>query len=574
MKTGIPNIERAFEHTVTREIVNNLGAVSLVGQCLATEGELQTAVEIALRRGDLDQVCNLPGSYSTIMRRLVGECIIAADPTHQCPVFWKADPEGIRLATDGRALGGEPNPAFLAASIICCSQVAPSQTALQDVYRVEAGRTAYFRQGHLVATQGPTMIPDSTITLDEAAHNLRHALTEAIERRVGFGKIVTSDFSGGFDSTTLALLAAEITEGGLDAFIQYQPGVMAGDLSFASRVAEESPSVRLHKQRQDNSMLPFSKLLSTPSGDEPSVSATGIASIRALLLLAREHGSQLHLLGEGGDAILSPSLKYLADLVRIGRLDLVRERAQMRGRVGYADPDQFYQEALRDARRTLADDLVELARLLQNPVNLRSFKDPSRFTWLNIPEGCITFLTAPMRRLLSEQAEQQAATGSSIPAAEALSTYTALAGARNCGTGLRHLRAIAQPLGIELHAPYLDKRVIDACLQAPAHVRAVPGKFKYILQAAFKDILPATLLSRTSKSQYNAEMYKGLRTNWSGVVGLIEKDCRLAELGVIEPEAVLHELHRLDMAHTGLFAGIEGIISAEVWLRSLEGEQR
>jgi asparagine synthase (glutamine-hydrolysing) len=558
------------ERQVTHRTANSLGEVSLVGQCLATPAEFEVAAEQALNTADMTPLQDLPGSHTAIMDRQAG-CIVATDLAGQFRFCWQQDDKGVRLSLDGRHLGSTPSAGYLAASIICASEVTSGQTALDGVWRLEAGQTGRFTSRGVEAITDSTVFPDPTVTLADAAHSLREALTEAVVRRVELGKVMTSDFSGGFDSTTLALLAADALPTGIDAFVNYRAGLAVGDLHFAQRIADSHRNVRLHARLQDTATLPFASMATwSVAGTGPDPWTVSGASTNNYLAMLQGYGSQIHMSGDGGDGILSPPSSYMVDLARQGDYQQLRQVAQARGRLTNRDPAQIYDKALYDATRSVADDMLDLSGCLLDPEGLRDNTQPPRYTWMGIPEQHIYFLSAAARRLLSEQAERRAVE-IAASADGNVANYMSLAEMRGGGEGQHYLQLHAQRYGLEVHSPYLDKRVIEACLQAPAYARALPGKFKYILQKAFSDVLPDALLSRTSKSAYDGEMYRGLRTSLNEITSLVTDNCRLADLGVIEPRRVLQELYTLDMGKQGMMAAIERVIAAEMWLRQLDG---
>ncbi len=52
---------------------------------------------------------------------------------------------------------------------------------------------------------------------------------------------------------------------------------------------------------------------------------------------------------------------------------------------------------------------------------------------------------------------------------------------------------LANPLGIHISDPFLDRRLITYCLSLPREIREIPGVPKPLLQEAMKGILPITL---------------------------------------------------------------------------------
>lgn len=566
----IPAIDIAGEQSITHRLATDLGEVGLSGLCLASPDEFRTAADAVLRSGNIAQLHNLPGSFTAILQRQ-DECVISTDLAGQFPVRWQERPGRLRIDLAGQASGEAVDTIYLAASLLACPELAKGRTAFQGIYQLEGGQVAHVEDGRLVATD-TVLAPDNTLGLADAADRLRESLTQAITRRIATGKTLTSDFSGGRDSTTLALLAATYLPTPMDAFVYYRSGLAVGDLYFAQQIAQDSANIRLHARRQFADTLPFANMLAFTQADiGPDPWTTWSAQTEDSLATLQFYGSEIHLAGDGGDELLTPSSKYIVDLAQRGDFEQLERVALARGRLLKQDPLQIYEKALFDAQRTPADDLQALAYRLRHAEDLRDYTQPSRYTWLSATEQHIRFLTGSMRRRLAELAQEKVAEGFEIPES-GLANYTSLTDIRSAGFNQQYLRRRAQRYGIEPHVPYLDGSVIRACLEAPAFARAVPGRFKYILEPAFAGVLPRSLLQRNSVSSYDGEVYRGLRAALPQLVDLVNDNCHLAAYGIIEPGPVLDELDRLDMGDQGMLGGIQKIVAAEIWLRAHHGE--
>lgn len=550
---------------------NDLGRVSVIGECLTTPSDLALGAQAVLGKEQLslEPLQTFPGSYSIVVER-GDECVVNTDPAGQFPISWRNENSRLRLATDARDLAaGELNAPYLAASILRCPELTHTQTAFRGVNRVEAGQTVYFEQGQVLKRDEATTSPDASLTFEEATDNLRHALIEAVEQRLALGRVVTSDCSGGFDSTTLALLAAERSSGGIDAFIQYRPGTCFGDLPFAQAVAREKAGLRLHEVREDISALPFSAFEDAVLGDEPG-GAIIHGRFRQRFTAAKSYDSELHLLGEGGDAVLDWSQETLCDVARAGQTDHLRELCMSYARSRALNPADLSAAAKRSAHRTLVDDLRDLATFLRSPDAGDSWVPP--FTWVNWPGQTVSFLTEPMRHLLGEAADRHAAelrSSDSMSMSMGMGDYASLKQVQSAGSDHRHTRLISKSLGLAADAPYLDRNVIAACLGLPASVRAIPHDYKPVLRQAFQDVIPPVLHARMSSGTYSNVMYKGFRAALPKIQSLFGDDSRLAKLDIIDLPAIRRQVERMDMGLAVAPASFQQVLEAEMWLRRL-----
>jgi asparagine synthase (glutamine-hydrolysing) len=562
IKVGAEPGTHPYQHT------SELGAVVLAGQCLAMPDSLKTAAQSALQRGDVDALRQLPGGYSIFLQQ--GEnLVVDTDPSSQFPVYWQPGSESPRVSMTAANLGSKPNPAFLAAWILGSQEMVHCQSAFQGVHCLEGGKTARFVSGRLVSSHETFISSDPCYTLEEAALAFRGALIEAMDSRLQLQKTITSDCSGGFDSSVLARLLAGRGDGGVDAFMQYTPGLASGDLQYARLVAQSHPDLRLHEIVADESMLFFQQLGAFVPSDEPSAWMTASAGIHARLTNAKAYGSQIHLSGSGGDALLDAGSGYIVDLARQGNLEQLQAICRAYGRARSIDPDWYLAHALRGVGRTRADDLHALASYLADPDALQDTIH-HQLTWSWIHQDSAGFLTDAIRQDLSAQANEAAIQTADTEVSVA--DFESMRGIQGCGERHRQVRSLAQRLGIEMHTPYMDRKVVEACLRLPSAVRAEPGKFKQLMHAAFADILPDPLKRRQSKGVYSNELYKGLRLARDTLIDLFARDCHLADLGIVEPRRVLQEIGRLDMGVEGATQAVMRLVASETWLRELAGE--
>lgn len=551
-------------YTLTHRAAGELGEVMLLGHCLATQAEFELAANLALQNNDPQPLSNLAGNYSIVMD-YGKEQVLATDPAGKFRFYYKSGPESIQIADSGRKLGDTPDEAYLGSYILSFTELVEGRTGLQGVQRLGGNQTARITRGQLTSLTETNTPSESYVSAEDAFDNLRQAIIEAIKRRAAPAYILTSDLSGGYDSTTLAYLAAGLLPGGIDTLTTYTPCLPAGDLYFARRVAETNPNIRLHIRREEPRTLPFTDMLRpTAMHDSPYPQITNGVWIEDYMAWIRNLGGNLHMTGAGGDDIFASS-SHMTRLAQAGDLKGLREVAQAKGRLASTDPQQMYDKAMHDAAQTPADDLRSLARLLRQPENLRQYAQPSRYTWYRLPEEHIPLLAPPMRRHLSELAEELA----DSQTRDKISSLPRMAHLQPSGDSQYCLQQYSQAFGVNLHAPYLDRQVIEASLQT-SRVRSVPGIFKYPLQRALGDLLPDVLLSRNSKSAYDGMYYRGLRTNWDDIINLFTKNSRLAARGIIDPKQVIEALHVLDSGQQGTLSGVRQVVSAEVWLRLLE----
>jgi asparagine synthase (glutamine-hydrolysing) len=122
-----------------------------------------------------------------------------------------------------------------------------------------------------------------------------------------------------------------------------------------------------------------------------------------------------------------------------------------------------------------------------------------------------------------------------------------------------------------LQSPYLDDGVVRACWSVPASVRTSPGQAKPLLRQAVSELVPASIVERRTKGDYTALSYRGLRRNVDAIDDVL-RSSRLAELGLIDADAVRAELHKGASGLAIRLGAFDTVLGAELWLRSTQSD--
>ena len=123
-----------------------------------------------------------------------------------------------------------------------------------------------------------------------------------------------------------------------------------------------------------------------------------------------------------------------------------------------------------------------------------------------------------------------------------------------------------RPGGAAGHYPFLDDRVIEACLAVRLHERTTPFAYKPLTVTAMRGVVPAELLARRTKGEFSVDLHAGLRAQRAQLVQLLEVSV-LARLGIVDA-------HALRQAVLGLYpprlsyALLEATLAVETWLHA------
>jgi asparagine synthase (glutamine-hydrolysing) len=276
-----------------------------------------------------------------------------------------------------------------------------------------------------------------------------------------------------------------------------------------------------------------------------------------------ERGSATHLTGHGGDELFTVTPLYLHTLARRHPLRAIGPiRAH---RAIYRWRPRAVARALFN-RASFGDWLGASAESLTAPV--REFGGAPEFGW------GISYRAAPWASgdAIAEARRQLREAAPCPPLAPLRAQHAALQDVRLCGDTLRRVDRHTERSGAAWHAPFIDDRVVEAALSVRFEDCARPDRYKPLLGAAMRGIVPDDVLGRSTKSEYSAEAYAGLRRHRTELLELCE-DMRLARLGLVDAEALRCVIRTLPPSSITLMPLIS-TFACEMWLRSLPVEDR
>lgn len=587
----IVRVQGRWREGELRRVDGPEGTVVVLGQCLVDDDRLRRTALRALASGGPDELTRLPGSYLCLVAR---HDVLTAyvDAAGQYPLFFRDTGDRLVFGTrpvsvaDAAGARRRPDAAVLAAGIFCPG--APSLTGERSVVagvgKVGGGqalrRTA---RGDVERWLHEPLETDPGASLAQSADALRDALETAVRLRVAGGQRVSADFSGGLDSTSLAFLTLRHRPGPLSVTTYHGSASTCDDLVHAERFARLDPRLRMEVVTGTRETLTYQGLacqgLSDRSGGagrdsgEPDSAVVALARSRLRLAHVARLGAGVHLGGEGGDALLVAPPGYLAALARPERLRQLTRESRVLARARQEAPSAVAARAVGLARTPLATALRRLADGFERRaaggagrVGAHDIGWLDAIAWWPEPGSEAGWLTRSASGELAGLARQAAARAGRTAGSRA-GDLTALDNVRTSGAVQRQLSETARPFGVWPQAPFLDSDVIRACAALPAHLRAAPPAFKPLLGAALADLVPAPVLARRTKGDYGDEDYQGARACARELRGLL-LDSRLAELGVVEPSAVVAALDRAVMGLRVPFPALNRLLAAEIWLRN------
>lgn len=534
-------------------------SVTIVGDHFATEPD--TAVVAMASTG---VTAHLAGCYSVVVVR-PGGLSAYTDPVGQFPLFWARADDRVLVGSSASALAVEVGAGVdlvsLAARIACpdTPDLFADRTMYRHVHRIPDGTVFQADDRVVRQTEHRRIRVDPAMGLADAAELLRDRLRASVQARVDAVGRLSTDFSGGFDSTSLAFLAAN---GDAPVVALTSEGMSAGsdDVERARSYARLNSSLAHQVVATSSDCLPFQNLAA--AGDEPHATSMFLGPLRARLAAAHDAGADLHLVGEGGDVLLGAPPAYLADLARKRDLTTLWQHCVAWARLRTSSPHRLFRRAValgatsrRRALLLLARD-IELGRSAATP----SWEEEWVCRWRR-PHA--DWLTARARKQLATGVRELAVHDSGADGIGDLVTRSWL---RSQALTQRAVRDAGQEFGISVHAPFLDPDVVRACLSLAAHRRADPAVHKPLLRKALSNLVPRAVLAHAAKGDYAGETYQGMRRA-APVLRRLLTDSVAADHGLIEPRPVLAVLDRAVQGLPAPWDALTQVIAVELWLR-------
>ncbi|MFE3073490.1 albusnodin/ikarugamycin family macrolactam cyclase [Streptomyces sp. NPDC059247] len=541
--------------------------VLVIGWCGATTGQLR---DLSAEPVPTDVTWRWPGSYAVVEE--CTECVVVhTDPAAAFPVYATRWDGGWAWATSARALASLTG-ADVDVGRIACAVLAPSvpplvggRTFFSGVEQLPPGSRVELPRNGGPLRRSTTWCPEPE-PHRPAHRRLRRALTDAVALRVRADPSLSSDLSGGLDSTTVAVLAARSLSDPhvLDAVTIHPEGRLDGaDLYYAGLAAASAGRISHRLLPLGAEHLPYGGITSVPATDEPAPSTlTQARLLGQFRWMRREFGTRTHLTGDGGDSVLFRPPAQLCDLVRARRWRRTLREAYGWARLRRVPVVPLLRGAVTMAATRRSDALADLARYF------------SGGTAPGLGRGNVRWVTPPpvpgwagplALGHVAEAAARAAAAPDPLRRFDA-SLHTLVDEIREVARTARADAELAASCGIDLHNPFLDPSVIDAVLRDPLDHRPPVHGYKPLLVRAVGDLLPPAVAARTTKGSFEADHFTGMRENLADLQSL--GDGRLASLGLLDPALFRRHLRHAAAGVPMSLATLEQALMAEAWLRA------
>ena len=256
------------------------------------------------------------GRFSVSIVYRDGHAFAATDRFGTYPLCYSVDQRALHIGERANDVGGD-NPELDPQGIFdyLYFHVIPApRTAFKAVYRLAPGSFVIFKDGELTVDHywTPTFAEDRHQPIDELRQQFRALLQEAVSREVGSERLACF-LSGGTDSSTIAGILRSITGEPVQAFSIGFDAQGYDEMHYA-RVAASHFKLQHHEYYLTPDDLIQSVANIAGSYDQPFGNSSVVPAYFCARM-AREHGIQKLLAGDGGDEVFGGNTRYAKQCV-------------------------------------------------------------------------------------------------------------------------------------------------------------------------------------------------------------------------------------------------------------------
>ncbi len=477
------------------------------------------------------------GGYVAILARPGGGLAIFRDPSGLLPVYYRADGAGVTASSEAADLGRRGGVDYPAVARFLANGGAPSrETCLEGVQVLLPGECLIISPAshRLDSWWSPwdwTQV--SHKRFDAAARELRVVALDCIESWASCFDSILIGVSGGLDSSIVAG-AASRRAAALHCLTMIEDDAIGDERRYAS-ILVKAIGVPLLEAHYDLGKVDIGRAVA-PHHPWPHAPFYMQAITSVHEDLRREHQIDAFFSGNGGDNIFcsirsaSPFVdRFMAQGPRHGLFDTLRGLSDLTGASG-ATILRHAWDRYRDCSRPrrLHRDTSGLSSAAIAELDQPGPSHP----WMEAPEGTPPGKAAHVRLLARAQRSIELYPRRSHP---------------------QHV------------APLLSQPIVETCLTIPTWQWIEGGRDRAVARAAFKSVVPATLLSRTSKGGPGGFMQRIFQSN-AEEAGDLLRNGLLARAGLLD-------LRILEGASQPTVEGFEqaqrilALCAAESWVR-------
>jgi asparagine synthase (glutamine-hydrolysing) len=428
---------------------------------------------------------HVPGMFAFALWDDATKCLYCArDRFGEKPFFYALTTSGeLIFASEIKAIiaSGLVTPRLSRSSLahyLRRQYVSPSATIYENIAVLPPGHSLIFESGRVTVNRYWSLpAPSPSITLDDAAEQLRSLLAQAVRRQLVADVPVGAFLSGGLDSTTI-VHAAKQWSTDIETFSFDFLGSHS-EIEFA-RAAALAYRTRHRELATDHANLPELMLLMRDIYDEPFADTSSIPTY-LLTQQARKH-VKVALTGDGGDELLGGYAWY-------------KPLSWMEEAKGKS-PWRFLIASVM-SRLSLSSDSARIARLKEKAIGLgygRTHRSPLDAHICELDYFSPAELHAMGMETSAQESYAECQLGTlnrSLDAAMRMDVLDYMP-----GDILTKIDRASMANSLELRAPFLDTDLASFCIGLPACLKVTTYEDKRLLRRAYAESWPESIRTR------------------------------------------------------------------------------
>jgi asparagine synthase (glutamine-hydrolysing) len=561
-------------------LLSNGVKLAILGSCFITQLDLKRLFEESIVEGNYNRLAALPGSYSLIIHDQAN-LYLYVDAAGLKPFFYTEYSNLITYSSLAISLQQLKNASidesWIASSLTGYASpiLTLNRSPFKDIYSVPPGHYLQISSED-IACERYWHEPRKYIDFSTAKKELRAQLVNVVEGRIQIHGNVSSDLSGGFDSTSLSLIAANFLHkrGQILHTITMTP--LNVDISDDARIAHYATSLytNINPSIIEEVKLPteYSNLKESPLTDAPSIVILLANRFRYISEIIRSKNSQIHLSGVGGDSVLSFPFSYLSELFNFTQIKKFFRYVYAWSQVWNLPPTSLAKNAIGLNFISYNQWLLHQAkqfssRHFSNQSLANEILGSTKVGWNFLPGGGLIadWYTERTVDLVAEEVRIRAK--GSLPFADSPGQNESITMIHHEAYENRNLQQIYELHGINLEFPFLDSTIIDLCLSVRPEERTNPFQYKLLLSESLKQDLPNGIFDRNTKDDYSSEHLRGLKSN-AYEINLLLENSILHDMHLIDVDKFRGELQQACMGVGGGWHFLQ-TLAIEIWLRQV-----
>lgn len=446
--------------------------------------------------------------------------VLMRDRAGKKPLYWtRTDDGGLVFGSEVKALAEHPGvtltPNVDALPALLAYGYAPTPTSMfAGIHKLEPAARLTLARGEVSIQRywslDQAAAETTPLSLEDAKTRIRHAIGDAVERRLISDVPLGAFLSGGIDSSIIVAEMAARSTRPVRTFAVGFDDATYDERSYARQIAEQfgADHTELFVSSSPEGLL--EKLLH--HHDEPYGDSSAIATY-AVAKATREHVT-VALTGDGGDEVFAGYTRFLGGLFsgvvppRVAK-GLYGALSRLPEPRGYKNPVALLRRFLEHGGRSPDEQLLAWNSFFAGPL--------------------LTDVVHPdLRASLSPwdvYADQLA-----------IFEHERDAGRDRLDQILRHnyrtyllddllvkTDRMTMAASLEARSPFLDTALVELAFRIPGAMKMRRGQLKWLLREAYRDVLPSEILDR-KKHGFGVPMAKW----WSGPLAKMVDDVLLA----------------------------------------------